>query len=31
MKTAKTIVLVPVILLAGFMGVWKLQHALELG
>ena len=29
MKTAKTIVLVPVILLAGFMGVWKLQHALD--
>ena len=29
MKTAKTIVLVPVILLAGFVGVWKLQHALD--
>jgi tetratricopeptide (TPR) repeat protein len=29
MKTAKTIVLVPVILLAGLMGVWKLQHALD--
>src|SRR5437667_113098 len=29
MKTAKTIVIVPVILLAGFMGVWKLQHALD--
>lgn len=29
MKTAKTIVLMPVILLAGFMGVWKLQHSLD--
>ena len=29
MKTAKTIVLMPVILLAGFAGVWKLQHTLD--
>jgi len=29
MKTAKTMVLTPVILLAGFMGVWKLQHILD--
>src|SRR5437667_10335327 len=29
MKTAKTIVIVPVILLAGFMGAWKLQPALD--
>ena len=25
----KTIVLMPVILLAGFVGVWKLQHAVD--
>lgn len=29
MKTAKTMVFVAVILLAGFMGVWKLQHTLD--
>lgn len=29
MKTAKTTVFVTVILLAGFIGVWKLQHTLD--
>ena len=29
MKTAKTMVLMPVLLLAGLMGVWKLQHTLD--
>ncbi|HEX8835516.1 MAG TPA: hypothetical protein VF748_01145, partial [Candidatus Acidoferrum sp.] len=29
MKTAKTVAFVAVILLAGFMGVWKLQHTLD--
>ncbi len=29
MKTAKTIVLVLVILQAGFLGIWKLQHTID--
>src|SRR5436305_14338008 len=29
MKTAKTIVLVLVILQGGFLGIWKLQHTID--